>query len=360
MRGLLILAALLGMVAPATAQTLPRPREAEAVLQAAVTEVIRPGMQGFGAASKEMVNALETLCVTPTPEALASSRQSFAAVVAAYGRIDFLRLGPLLEENRADRLLFWPDRRGIGLRQVQAILAEEDASATQLATLQDKSVAVQGLGALEFVLYGTGSDSLAAPAGAFRCAYGRTIAANIAQIAGELVADWNAPGGVAGHLMSPHPDYADYRTTVEAMEEMVGLVAHGAETLRDRHLKPFLAGPDKAASPKLAAFWRSELTLVFVRANIEGMHALAVSTGLTRAVEEKDKWLVNSVDFEFRNALRALDSVKLPLAEALDNQEQAAALDYLVLVTGALQTVVGEQLSAALGLSVGFSSLDGD
>jgi hypothetical protein len=31
-----------------------------------------------------------------------------------------------------------------------------------------------------------------------------------------------------------------------------------------------------------------------------------------------------------------------------------------VLVTGSLQSQIGEQLSAALGLSVGFSSLDGD
>lgn len=360
MRSLLIFVALLGMAVPAAAQTLPRPEAAEAVLQAAVADVIRPGMQRFQATSKEMVDTLETLCATPAPDALASSRRIFETVVAAYGGIDFLRLGPLLEENRADRLLFWPDRRSVGLRQVQAILAEEDASATQLTALQDKSVAVQGLGALEFVLYGTGSDGLTDPAGAFRCAYGRTIAANIAEIAGELVTDWNATGGVADHLTSPHPDYADYRTTVEAMEEVVGLVAHGAETLRDRHLKPFLAGPEKAASRKLAVFWRSGLTLVFVRANIEAMHALAVPTGLTRAVDEKDKWLVSSVDFEFRNALRALDGVTLPLAEALDNQEQAAALDYLVLVTGALQSVVGEQLSAALGLSVGFSSLDGD
>jgi membrane protein implicated in regulation of membrane protease activity len=115
--------------------------------------------------------------------------------VAAYGKVDFLRIGPLMEDNRADRLLFWPDRRGIGLKQVQAILAEEDPAATDLAGLQAKSVAVQGLGALEFVLFGTGAESLTSIEGSFRCAYGQTIAGNIAGMAKEMVAGWYVPGG---------------------------------------------------------------------------------------------------------------------------------------------------------------------
>jgi len=40
--------------------------------------------------------------------------------------------------------------------------------------------------------------------------------------------------------------------------------------------------------------------------------------------------------------------------------KQVQALNYLVIVTQSLQSLVGEQLSTALGLSVGFSSLDGD
>jgi hypothetical protein len=49
-----------------------------------------------------------------------------------------------------------------------------------------------------------------------------------------------------------------------------------------------------------------------------------------------------------------------PVEQALDDPKQKKALDYLVIVTQSLDTILGENLAAALGLSVGFSSLDGD
>jgi uncharacterized protein len=360
MRILLIAVMMLALGGGVQGQSLPKPMAAEAVLRAAVVDVIRPSVIRFDAVSRGLKSAVGSLCAEPDAGGLAIARQEFGQVVVAYGKVDFLRLGPLMEDNRADRLFFWPDRRGIGLKQVQAILAEQDALATDLAGLKAKSVAVQGLGALEFVLFGTGSESLSGAEGAFRCAYGSAIAANIAEIAKALVAGWYLPNGVADRLQAPRAEYADYRSNIEALEEIVGLVAHGSEALRDKHLKPFMASAEKAAAPKLAAFWRSGLTMDFVRANIEGMRALVALSGVARAVGEKDQGLDNTIDFEFRNAIRALDLVTLPVAEAVADDKQAKALDYLVLVTDSLQGIVGEQLSSALGLSVGFSALDGD
>tara|TARA_R110002020_G_scaffold11340_18_gene42777 strand:+ start:970 stop:2040 length:1071 start_codon:yes stop_codon:yes gene_type:complete len=330
------------------------------VLTSAVTDVIRPNMLRLDASARGLESAMVALCAVPSADALAIAGQQFGKVVAAYGRIAFVRIGPMMEDNRADRLLFWPDRRGIGLKQVQAILAEEDPTVTTLAALQSKSVAVQGLGALEFVLFGTGAEGLSSDGGAFRCAYGQAIAGNIAAIAKDMVTAWYLPGGIADHLQAPDPDYVDYRSQTETLEALVGLVSHGLEGLRDTHLLPFLARDGAPARPKLAAFWRSGATMDFVRANIEGMAELVGRSGVARAVGEKDRGLDNSIAFEFRNATRALDLVTLPIEAAVADDKQAAALGYLVLVTGSLQAMVGEQLPAALGLSVGFSSLDGD
>ena len=83
-------------------------------------------------------------------------------------------------------MLFWPDRKGIGLKQVQAALAAKDPTAADAAQLAGKSVAMQGLGALEFVLFGTGAETLAGTGDAYRCAYGAAIAANLDGIAAEL------------------------------------------------------------------------------------------------------------------------------------------------------------------------------
>lgn len=353
---LLIVLLMMLCAAPALGQATTPPQ----VLRAAVEQVIRPGMLEFKSRANGLSIAMNALCTVPSTSTLTLVTGQFRQAALAYGRVEFLRVGPLMEDNRVDRLLFWPDRRGIGLKQVQAILAEADETATTLTSLRDKSVAAQGFGALEYVLFGTGAETLLGPEGAFRCAYGRAVAANIAQIAGELAAGWFVPDGIADHLMAPNAAYADYRSDIEGMEELVGLVSHGVEAMRDTRINPFIASEDAAAKPKQALFWRSGLSMEMLRANVDGMRKLIALSGVARAVAEKDRGLDNSIDFEFRNAIRALDIVTLPVEQAVADEKQAFALSYLVLVTGSLQTMLGEQLSAALGLSVGFSSLDGD
>lgn len=353
---LVLVVLMLFCAGPALAQTITPSQ----VLAAAVNQVIRPGVAELKSRASGLESAMGGLCAVPSDRALAIARQQFGLTAQAYGRIEFLRIGPLMEDNRADRLLFWPDRRGIGLRQVQAILAEQDAGATEVTALRDKSVAVQGLGALEFVLFGTDAEELAGPDATFRCRYGQAIAANISSIADQVAMGWYRYDGVAPHLTRPVPENADYRTETEALEALVGLVVHGIEGLRDTRINPFIAQDEAAAKPKQALFWRSGLTMAMIRADIEGMEALVAGSGLARAVGPDDVGLDNSIAFEFRNAYRAIGLVTLPVEQAVADEKQAFALNYLTIVARSLQVLIGEQLSAALGLSVGFSSLDGD
>lgn len=353
----IVLALLLTLaLGPAMAQ----PAEPVQVLTAAVNSVIRPAMAQFRNRASGLDTAMGALCALPSANTLEIARQQFGLVARAYGAVEWLRIGPLMEENRAERLLFWPDRRGIGLRQVQAILAEGDATATDVATLRDKSVAVQGLGALEFVLFGTAAETLGVAEGAFRCRYGQAIAGNVSAMAEELAMAWYGKDGIADHLTQPQPEHADYRSETEAMEALVGLVSHGLEGVRDTRINPFIAQGDAAAKPKQALFWRSGLTMAMIEANIASLEKLVAVSGMARAVGEDQQGLDNSIAFEFRNAHRALGLITLPVEQAVADEKQAFALSYLVIVTQSLQAMVGEQLSAALGLSVGFSSLDGD
>jgi uncharacterized protein len=351
MRMMVLLGALL-LALPVHAQDMP-PR---GVLETAVTEVIRPAMAAFRSEAENFEASATNLCAQPTAEALEAARDAFSTLVRAYGEIEFIRVGPLVEENRAERLLFWPDRKGIGLRQVQAILSSEDADATTPAGLQAKSVAVQGLGALEFVLFGTGAEQLGTAEGDFRCRFGAAIGANISTIADDLVAGWSAPGGIADHLMAPQPDYSDYRNETEALEELVGLVSQGVEIIRDQRINPFVGREGVPAKPKQALLWRSNLTMALIEADIAGLRRLIAGSGVT----SDHASLGRTIDFEFGNAVRAVDLVTSPVEDAVADPKQAQALGYLVVVTRSLQTLVGEQLAAALGLSVGFSSLDGD
>ena len=49
-----------------------------------------------------------------------------------------------------------------------------------------------------------------------------------------------------------------------------------------------------------------------------------------------------------------------PIADVLADPDKRAKLAYFGLVTSSLSEIFGTQMSGALGLTAGFSSLDGD
>ena len=67
-----------------------------------------------------------------------------------------------------------------------------------------------------------------------------------------------------------------------------------------------------------------------------------------------------SIAIQFDRGVAALDKVTAPVEAAVADPARMQALNEVISVTQMLQALIGDQLAAALGLSVGFSSLDGD
>lgn len=332
----------------------------DVVAQRAVEEVFRPGFAAYAEATAGLDASVDTLCAAPGSDTLEIAREKFADTVAAWSRVEVYSMGPLREDNRSERTLFWPDRKGIALRQVQQVLAETDESATDPATLREKSVALQGLGTLEYLLWGTDADALEGGEGGFRCRFAGAVATLLDQTAAQLVLGWNDPDGIARRLTAPSEADADYRNAREVAEELAGLLAHGVEMVRDQRLLPFLGRDGAVAKPRSALFWRSGLTATSILGNFEGLRALFQQSGLDVAGGAEFAWVANTGGFEFRNVTRAGALLKGNVEDALADPQQRQAYDYLVLVSQSLGVILGENLPAALGLSVGFSSLDGD
>ena len=78
------------------------------------------------------------------------------------------------------------------------------------------------------------------------------------------------------------------------------------------------------------------------------------------AVGTVNSWVTKGAIFEFENAVHAASVVTSPMEQAVLDPEQLQALKYMMIITGSLDTILGQNLAAALGLSVGFSALDGD
>ncbi len=133
---------------------------------------------------------------------------------------------------------------------------------------------MQGLGALEFVLFGTGSEALNDAGEAYRCAYGRAIAQNVEQMSAAILTGWQAPTGSPGAWANPAADNALYRNDQEAMTELFDVLVHGLELVRDVRIDGFLGETAQDDKPKQAIFWRSGGTAASIAGNLGGVRRL--------------------------------------------------------------------------------------
>ncbi|MBU1173813.1 MAG: peptidase M75, Imelysin [Alphaproteobacteria bacterium] len=349
-----LLAALVVLVA------VPAQADVPEVMAKAITDYIVPGYALLETEAGALGARMDALCAGPSPANLETARDQFADLVRAWARIDMIRFGPVSAENRLERVLFWPDRRSLALKQVQAALIERDETVLSLETLEGKSVGLQGLGSLEYVLFGTGSDEMAAQNDGFRCRYGGTIARNVAGIADTLHAAWSDPQGIAHRLIAPRPDNPDYRSADEVLREFLGLFSHGFERMRVQELTPVLADGPGSARSKSALFWRSGLSMDMLVWEAQGMGELLAVSGLGALLGENQRWIGDSFWFELANFVATGARLDAPIDQVLTDPDGWDKVSYLSILTSSLEQIFGAQIAGSLGVDLGFSALDGD
>lgn len=350
------------LLIPAQSRAAPAPSDEaiHAVMAAVVDDVIVPGYAAFHESAEALDHAADRLCADASPQSLDAARAAFSGTVSAWGRIEMIQFGPAMDENRLERVLFYPDPRGIGLRQVQEILATEDETATKTETLAHKSVAAQGLGALEYVLFGTGSDALAKAGDPFRCRYAAAIAANLEAIGGELEEAWADPQGVAAEWKNPGGDGSAFHSASEALNDVLGALMHGIESVNDVRIAAFFADTPSKDKPKQALFWRSGNTMPLLVADIEGMRTLFDKGRMASVLPEDEKALAPLVDHGFSAAIEQAKAIDEPLVDTLGDIPNRQKFVELTGIVANLKNRLGNEYGPAIGLSTGFSFADGD
>ncbi|RYG35303.1 MAG: hypothetical protein EON93_06760, partial [Burkholderiales bacterium] len=129
------------------------------VVTAIIEKQVIPDNNAFAAAAQKQQESINSLCKSPSADGLQDARESFRSLALSWSRIEWLNFGPAREGNRRETLFFWPDNRGRGLRQIEELAVSTNAAEFEGAAFAGKSVAVKGMPALEYVLFGQGSDA---------------------------------------------------------------------------------------------------------------------------------------------------------------------------------------------------------
>lgn len=330
------------------------------VMQKTVDGFIRPGYRNFHDSAAKLTFAMKALCADPSTEARDTAKAAFDEAVRSWSVIEIVRVGPVLDQNRFERILFYPDRKATGMKQVQAMLAKPDEKDTVVANLAGKSVAMQGFGALEYVLNGTGAETLSDATGSFRCRYGAAIAGNVEAVAADLVAAWDAPGGVADAWKHPGPDNPVYRDGKEAITALLGILVHGTETVRDQRIETFYKGENQPIFPKQALFWRSGNTWDTVEGNLEGLKSLIAISDMGALLEPDSRFVISYLDTALDALIEKTGELDPNIEAAVANPEQRQKLDFMLTRTKDLIFRLNEEYGGSIGLGAGFSFADGD
>jgi uncharacterized protein len=333
-----------------------------AIARAALTDVIRPGYAALAKETAALSEKVGALCETPSSASLEASRKTFASAVAAWSKVEILRFGPIVEDHRYERLFFWPDPKGLGERQIRDALAKRDESVTKPEALSAKSVALQGFPALEYLLYGDGAETLAAPSGdgAFRCAFARAVAANSEAIAKSVAEDWREGLPYEKSFLAPGPDTTPYRAPKEVTLELFKSFTAGIELVRDQKLaKPLGASPEEAR-PKLAAFWRSGLSLANAAGDLEGVRAIFAKGGLAQVVADDSPGVEKSVLFDLDHAIEVLNGIGKPMAEVVVDADLRDKIEALRVSLKSAGKTAADAIARGAGLAFGFNAMDGD
>jgi predicted lipoprotein len=317
-------------------------------------DVVTPAFKTLAGETKKLAQAADDFAAQPSQDGFAAVRVVFDSVSDSWMQAQFFRLGPLGAQQRSDRFEYWPEKRPIIEKQLTALLSKADPDTLAAEKFAQSSVAVQGLPALERLLYGETARQVlsAGPEQKARLAVIKAIAHNLDNLAQELAAAWETAQSDP-KLFAQDPN--------EATAQLFAGLMTGLQVVSDQKI----AGPrgqtvDKA-KPKSAEQWRAGRSLKNIKLNLQAMRdAMTGPSGFSTLLGADQAALKDEIAKAFDAALAAVDAAPEPLDSAVTDPESRKKVGALLIAVNHARDVMNQKVPAAIGISLGFNEMDGD
>ncbi len=327
-----------------------------AVTAKTIDGYILPAYGTLKAKTAALAAAVSASCANPAATPSAEVRAAFEAVLDAWAGVDFFRFGPIADEGRHERFCFLPDPHGTGVRQLRKILAEPDPALLEPGAVAKLSAAVQGLPALESLLW---SGESATESLDYRCRLAARIAENLDAIAASTLDGWTKKGGWKETMLSPGGDNIVYRDVTEPVVEILKAIGVGVLQIRDQRLLPALGKSFDVAKPGRGVFVKSGMTLPYLRASGTAIGDLVTTSTVLSLAPKDEAQLLDQT-----KAILATYEVNLAVGDdwtkALTTQASYDKLRAAFDVLKKLEDIYNYTFPVAAGISPGFNALDGD
>lgn len=323
---------------------------------------ILPGYQKLHTDADQFEAALKTFCANPDQAKYQPVRDAYKKLLLSWSSVEHLRFGPVTQNYNYERFAYWPDIKGRGLKRVRKALKENDETVLSESYLKKKSIALQGLTALEFLLYGQKHKTIfkADDAGKFRCAFAYNIARNLSGISKDILSGWKKDTPYVDAFLNPEKG----KTYVSAKEvTLVLFQAYVTSYAKYRSLKimrPLGLPKKKRVNPRLAPYWRSGLTIDVLTANLLALKDMYLIGGFNEIVGDKDPFLKQSMKVSINNGVQILSSINEPVAVIFADERKRSKYKFIASILSVMRSHSGTAILKATDLTIGFNAEDGD
>jgi len=319
--------------------------------------VLLPAYSAWHQSNQQLAASARAFCAGS--QDLGAAQQTFLTDVASWAALQPLQVGPLAEGNRAWQVQFWPDKKNLVRRQVEALLNGKP-QLTQ-ADVEKASVVVQGLSAYEYVLFDAAIDLSDSAQKTLYCPLLSAIGEHQERLSAEVLGQWQAEDGMAAQLKQfPNARYAE---APEAVAELLRAQVNALDGMKKK-LGAALGRQTKGQpQPYQAEFWRSNASLASLAAGLASAERLwlgADKDGLRSLLGDDQRELAERIDQQYAATRQQLAALQRPLGELLADEAGRAELNAFYDSLNQVHRLQGGELAKALGIQLGFNAHDGD
>lgn len=293
--------------------------------------------------------------------------------MSSWQRIQWVQFGPIKEGGREWALQFWPDKRNLVGKKINALI--KDGAPIAQEDLIHSGVIAQGLSAMEYLLFDDSIDTLTDPLLAKQiCVSSIAIGKSIQATSKSLHDDW------IKYYNKNLKNFKDKSADSEIVDEQqaVSVIINNLVVSIDvmTHRKigtPFALNndsiPDDERVKKSNAFflesWRSQQSDNNVKNNVLALQGILLEGGLKKLLKEKSQAeTAKTLETEITTLLTMLESTddQAPYFKQLSENKPKAIKTVATLYSGlrALKKTITVELTKALQIKSGFNANDGD
>ncbi|MFQ3208600.1 MAG: putative lipoprotein [Colwellia sp.] len=299
---------------------------------------------------------------TNNNDELLALQQSWREVMSSWQTIQWLKVGPIVENNRIFRLHYWPDSKDSVGRGVTNLLTTSEVVNEEFIAKQ--SVGSQGLPALEQLLFTEVSQNglLNASDKDKRCEVLIAISANVVTMTTEVNNQWQIAGG--NYHAQLTQGTGDFSSKKDAVEELVTNWLEQIERVKDEKMLV----PLSVNSPGIAGIAEhvlSDATVVSIQKNINTFSVIYSAGGghgfdniLIDHLGQQNiaTEMLSSID----GAITSADALSGSYETLLKTDEGRTQITATIDSLRGIRDLLTVDFVQATDINIGFNSNDGD